>query len=185
MMQGTAADAKAAEKVANAALATAEKALEELRTSQGGKGAVGNVRVEQTAAGITISIPDEDGDPQVIVLSSDGHQIKSIENMSASAIMPRRDPNEMPKSVMVIALFSIAAGVMILSPLVRSLGRILDRRGQASSLPNDSARRLEAIEQAVEAVAVEVERISEGQRFVTQIMAKSQQDKLPVGRTDN
>ncbi len=179
MMQGTAADAKAAEKVAKEALATAEKALEQLRTSQGGQGAVGNVRVEQSAAGITISIPDQDGDPQVIVLSRDGHQIKSIENMSASAIIPRRESNEMPKSVMIIAMTAIVAGVMILSPIVRSLTRMLERRGQ-SGMSNDSAQRLASIEQAVEAVAVEVERISEGQRFTAKLLSERARDAVEV-----
>jgi hypothetical protein len=36
----------------------------------------------------------------------------------------------------------------------------------------ENAARLERMEQAIDAVAIEVERISEGQRFVTQLMAK-------------
>lgn len=138
------------------------------------------VTVEQGAAGITISIPDRDGDPQVIVLDRSGHLIRSIENVDATAITPRRDSREMPKSVMMVALFAIAAGVMILLPLVRSLTRIIDRRGPSSSLPNDSARRLEAIEQAVEAVAVEVERISEGQRFTAKLLSERAKDAVEV-----
>lgn len=177
MMQSAAEQAKSAEQVANAALQTAEKALEELRASQEGGGAsVGNVKVEQGAGGITISIPDKDGDPQVLVLSSDGHQIKSIENMSAQAIIPRRSPDEMPKSVMVVTLFSLMAGVAILAPIMRAIGKRLERRGE-THVSDDTARRLAAIEQAVEAVAVEVERISEGQRFTTKLLA----DREKVG----
>lgn len=40
----------------------------------------------------------------------------------------------------------------------------------------DTANRLERIEQALEAVAVEVERISEGQRFVTKLLAERSKD---------
>lgn len=173
MRQSGAEQAKAAEKLANDAIAAAQRELAQAKEGQT------NVRVEQGAAGITISIPDEDGDPQVIVLSRDGHQIKSIENMSASAIMPKREPNEMPKSVMIVTLFAIAAGVMIMSPLVRSLTRLLDRR-VASPVPNDSAQRLAAIEQAVEAVAVEVERISEGQRFTAKLLSERAKDAVEV-----
>jgi hypothetical protein len=163
--KATAAQAKAAQQLANDAIAAAQREL------NGAQTATGKVRVEEGAAGITISIPDEDGDPQVIVLSRDGHQIKSVENMNVSAIVPRRQPNELPKTVMVTGLFAIAAGVMILSPLMRALARVIDRRGTAPAMSNDSAQRLAAIEQAVEAVAVEVERISEGQRFTAKLLS--------------
>ena len=42
----------------------------------------------------------------------------------------------------------------------------------ALSQAGDTALRLERIEQAIEAMAVEVERISEGQRFVTKLLAE-------------
>jgi hypothetical protein len=42
----------------------------------------------------------------------------------------------------------------------------------------ESAARLERMEQAIDAMAVEVERISEGQRFVTQLMATK--EKAPA-----
>jgi hypothetical protein len=41
----------------------------------------------------------------------------------------------------------------------------------------DSTQRLERIEQAIEAVAIEVERISEGQRFVTRLLSEG--NRLP------
>ncbi len=40
----------------------------------------------------------------------------------------------------------------------------------------DTALRLERIEAAIEAMAVEVERISEGQRFVTKLLAECAKD---------
>ncbi|HEX7121571.1 MAG TPA: hypothetical protein VF178_04305 [Gemmatimonadaceae bacterium] len=60
----------------------------------------------------------------------------------------------------------IAVGI----PLVRALGRRFDRRpvpGVAELGP-----RLDRIEQAVEAVAIEVERISENQRYTTKVIAE-------------
>lgn len=45
----------------------------------------------------------------------------------------------------------------------------------------DSSMRLERIEQAIEAIAVEVERISEGQRFVTKLLAEGSRDTRSLG----
>ncbi len=47
--------------------------------------------------------------------------------------------------------------------------RILRRKPEPGPVPSDIAPRLESIERAVDAIAIEIERISEGQRFVTKI----------------
>ena len=83
--------------------------------------------------------------------------------------LPRRpiDPN-----------FFLPAGVVLLLAFVfpMSIGwaRRIARGGrpQVVSFPSDQALRLERLEQAVDAIAIEVERISEGQRFVTKIFAE-------------
>ncbi len=50
-------------------------------------------------------------------------------------------------------------------------------------LPPELTNRLDAIERSVETTAIEVERIGEGQRFVTQLMAaRSDAGALPVAR---
>jgi hypothetical protein len=54
-------------------------------------------------------------------------------------------------------------------PLVRAIARRIE--GRRDSLPNSEILdRLQAIEQAIDAMAVEVERIGEGQRFTTQLL---------------
>jgi len=68
--------------------------------------------------------------------------------------------------------------VLIWSPLAYAAARIMLKRwAHPKPVPQilESAARLERMEQAVEAVAIEIERISEGQRFVTQLMAKREQ----------
>ena len=42
----------------------------------------------------------------------------------------------------------------------------------AAALPTESGERLERIEQAMDAIAIEVERVSEGQRFVTRLLSE-------------
>lgn len=61
-------------------------------------------------------------------------------------------------------------------PLVRAWARRWERRDQPQ-MPADVSERLARIEAAVEAIAIEVERISESQRFLT----KLQSEKLGAG----
>ena len=82
---------------------------------------------------------------------------------------------QIPEGAVVIsvAFFVMCAVIAIGVPLVRAFTRRMDRRGAAApSIDADTRDRLERIEQAVDAIAVEVERISEGQRFTTKIMSE-------------
>jgi hypothetical protein len=69
--------------------------------------------------------------------------------------------------------------VIVLSlgiPLVRAWIRRKDREPVAPAPDAEHAQRLERIERAIEAIAIEVERISEGQRFVTKLLADRKAD---------
>jgi hypothetical protein len=65
-------------------------------------------------------------------------------------------------------IVTLALGV----PFVRALARRWERESAHASLPPEVTARLDRIEQAVDAVAVEVERISEGQRFTTRLLSE-------------
>ena len=58
-------------------------------------------------------------------------------------------------------------------PLVRAWVRAFEARHRREAIPASSevTQRLATIESAVEAIAVEVERISENQRFTTRLLA--------------
>jgi hypothetical protein len=58
-------------------------------------------------------------------------------------------------------------------PISRALGRRVERRGVSPVLEGGMTDQLQRIEQAVEAMAIEVERISESQRYLTKIQSKS------------
>ncbi|MFL5565662.1 MAG: hypothetical protein ACJ77J_11265 [Gemmatimonadaceae bacterium] len=47
-------------------------------------------------------------------------------------------------------------------------------RGLPSSMASESAQRLERLEHGMDAIAIEIERVSEGQRFVTKLLSESQ-----------
>jgi hypothetical protein len=89
--------------------------------------------------------------------------------------------------VVPIAFFLTAIILAIGIPLVRGIVRRWDRKGDAPVVPPDTAARLERIEQAIDAMSIEVERIAEGQRFVTRIMTDRPAERvaLPLRGDEN
>lgn len=74
--------------------------------------------------------------------------------------------------------------LFVLFPLVLAFGRGVRRRGlvvRPDPVDRESAARLARVEQAVDAIAVEIERVSEGQRFVTRLLAESRGVPPAVG----
>jgi hypothetical protein len=67
-------------------------------------------------------------------------------------------------------------------PFVRALTRRWEQQRLQPKVPPEVIGRLERIEQAVDAVAVEVERISEGQRFTTKLLSERASDEAPALR---
>jgi len=84
----------------------------------------------------------------------------------------------------IIAIAGMITGiVMVLGiPLVLVQARKLWKRDSASVAPSsyETDHRLERIEQAIDAMAVEVERIAEGQRFVTKLLADRGQERAAI-----
>jgi ribose 1,5-bisphosphokinase PhnN len=62
--------------------------------------------------------------------------------------------------------------IVLVYPFVRAWAKRLEQRGQAS-MPADVNARLARIEAAVDSIAIEVERISESQRFLTKLQSGS------------
>lgn len=73
-----------------------------------------------------------------------------------------------------VALFMfLSVGALAMTPIWRAIGRRMERRG----IPDDPDRgelmaRIERMENALDAVAVQVERIAEGQRFTTKLLSE-------------
>jgi hypothetical protein len=57
-------------------------------------------------------------------------------------------------------------------PLARAFAKRLEQDGSAARVPVEVTARLERMEQAIDSIAVEVERISEGQRFTTKLLSE-------------
>jgi hypothetical protein len=76
-----------------------------------------------------------------------------------------------PDVLVPLGFFAMVAAIAVGAPLARAFARRMEREGGAKISP-DVTSRLERIEQAVDAVAIEVERISEGQRFTTKLLTE-------------
>jgi len=92
------------------------------------------------------------------------------------AVQPAYAPDEtIPPEVVTVSLafFVTCAVIAIGIPLARAFGRWLDRRGHpAPAASPEMNQRLTRMEQAIEAVAIEVERVSEGQRYTNRSISE-------------
>jgi hypothetical protein len=108
-------------------------------------------------------------------LASTGRQIASAPPELIASTQPARPQgggDDFEEGVM-LGGFSV---FLALSVVFFFLRRRSKRRGTAtpSELGGESAQRLERLENGMEAIAIEIERVSEGQRFVTRLLSEAQ-----------
>jgi membrane glycosyltransferase len=82
--------------------------------------------------------------------------------------------------VAIVGFFSTVIIVTLGVPLVRAYVRKQDAQTKLNVPQIDE--RLSRIENAIEAMSIEVERISEGQRFVTRLLAERDDAKVALPR---
>jgi hypothetical protein len=71
------------------------------------------------------------------------------------------------------------AGVVLMIPIVYALTRRILRGGKrATAIDFESSPRLQRMEQAIESIAIEVERIGEAQRFTTKLLSERQPEPV-------
>ena len=79
-----------------------------------------------------------------------------------------------------LGFFTMVTVTAIGVPMARAYARRLDGRaggGPAPQIPSDLTARMERMEQAIDSIAVEIERISEGQRFTTKLLSERTGDR--------
>ena len=89
-----------------------------------------------------------------------------------------------PGELIPIVLFIMVGVTIIGAPIARAIARRIERgiTGSGHGLPNDAGARLERMEQAIDAIAVEVERIAEGQRYTSKLLAGRADPARPTMR---
>ena len=84
---------------------------------------------------------------------------------------PSDPPLDIPPRVenLGYGLMLMIAVIAVGKPLARALGSVIERRALKPAMPADFGARLERIEQGIESVSIEVERISESQRYILKV----------------
>jgi hypothetical protein len=77
-----------------------------------------------------------------------------------------------PEIAVPLGFFATAIVLVIGVPMARAFSRRMDAQSRGPQIPSEVAARLERMEQAIDSVAIEVERISEGQRFTTRLLSE-------------
>ena len=145
--------------------------------------ASGEFGATQTPDG-RVRIVDRDG--KVMVLDPKLISRDQIESMVQQAIAPAPTGENMPDQgppqnaiiLTAIILFFVAL-TLIGFPIARAAARRMDRKAAGPQLPNDLLPRLERIEQAVDGVALEMERVAEAQRFSARLLSERLPEALP------
>jgi len=84
-----------------------------------------------------------------------------------------------PEIVVPLGAFVCAIFLGIGVPIARAYSRRMDAESRNPRFPTEVTDRLERMEQAIDSIAVEVERITEGQRFTTKLLSEGRQ--VPPG----
>ena len=173
LFQGTAATTKAPQTNADAKpdpnVFTREE-LQSLRNQirQSVRGQIAGA-TEGAAAAQTAPAPPVAPDRPITIRGPDGQTtvIGLPPGFSARNVIP-------PQAVDIsIAFFLTIAFIIVGLPLARAFARRLDRRGSGpAQIPGEITAQLTQLNQAVDAIALEVERISEGQRFTTRLLSE-------------
>jgi hypothetical protein len=88
----------------------------------------------------------------------------------------------MPPQIFDISIFFIiAVAVVIIGlPIARALGRRLDRKPYKQAIDPGVTAQLQRIENTVESMSIEIERISEAQRYMARLQSeRSEPASLP------
>ncbi len=85
---------------------------------------------------------------------------------------PVSDNGDIPPGVMNVISMGLTGFVVVALglPIVRMIARRLEPRPKAE--PTQDNPRLERLEQAVDAIAIEIERVSEGQRYTNKLLSE-------------
>jgi exonuclease VII large subunit len=124
--------------------------------------------------------PAPPGEGGITVINKDGKTIRigpdgQITTTSSSGVPIQFEPKVPHEAVVIsIAFFIMLAVIIVGLPIARALARRMDRRTAQPAVPPEITDQLRHLEQAVDTIAIEVERISEGQRFSSGLLREMQ-----------
>jgi hypothetical protein len=125
-------------------------------------------RAAQAQGRATAQITTPDG--RTIVLPAPGVGVTEHRPFNPDDIPPRVEN-------VAISFFVVVAAVIIGLPIMRAIARRIERGApQPTALSPEVRNQLQQISSSVDAIAIEVERISEAQRFQSKLLAEKAPD---------
>lgn len=80
---------------------------------------------------------------------------------------------EMAAIFVPLGFFAMIVAIVVGRPMVKAIAAKAEAEAKRPQIPGDVINRLERMEQSIDSIAVEVERISEGQRFTTKLLSET------------
>ncbi len=91
---------------------------------------------------------------------------------------------EMAAIFVPLGFFAMVIAIVVGRPMVQAYAKRVSSESGNPHIPPEVLMRLERMEQSIDSIAVEVERISEGQRFTTKLLSEVRDAApAPQGRT--
>jgi hypothetical protein len=84
-----------------------------------------------------------------------------------------------------VTAIAVVLTIFVLMPLAVAIARLVWKRAShppMKAIDNEMSERMRRLESGVDAIALEVERISEGQRFVTKLLADREKSRIEAPR---
>jgi len=136
--------------------------------------------------------PTEGTSPAIVINRGNGEEDLRIDvrdgklivaQGTTEKVIPIRDV--VPKgAVAITAIFFGCMAFMVVGwPIARAIGRLIDRRAvqppATPALGRETIARLDALERNLDTVAIEVEKLSEAQRFTTRLLEQRTPPETP------
>lgn len=141
-----------------------DKLVRELNREPAGQARLG---IEQRISVLDKRLLQLEGD-----IGETGRQLSSAQAGLLTEQQDQSNPGGLsPRNIATISNVFI---IFVLAPLAITAARNMWRRGNRPPPPRpdvENARRLDQLQQSIDTIAIEVERVSEGQRFVTKLMS--------------
>lgn len=132
------------------------------KAAQAAKSSSRTINIEKpNGEHVTIQLPDVPGVPTAPIAAP------------AIATIPPDLPLDIPPRIehVAYAFLLMLAIIAVGKPLAKALGALIERRALKPAMPAEFGTRLERIEQGIESVSIEVERISEAQRYLLKVQS--------------
>lgn len=131
-------------------------------------------QIDAERAQIRVQIAQKEQDLENVRAQIAARKGVPMDQVSEGGQIVQREPRPAVDPELIVGL-SFTLLMVFAVPLSFAWARGIWRRAKPAPLPaklDEVAPRLDRLEQAVDAIAIEVERISEGQRFITKVFAE-------------